>query len=194
MECDWGQERWSFRATGQTFVGESDAPHLSGSARGGRVRSALGSASAAIHLGKSGGPVGLNLEGSRMRSFKHSGDMGDIIYALPTIRIVGGGNLFLSKADFTRHQPNAAYLANIGPLLECQSYIKSVQLYDGRAVAFDLDLFRFIKNDCTNIAVRHLRAFGLPESEIDRQWLFVEPKPVAPVLINVTGRYRNRNF
>lgn len=129
-----------------------------------------------------------------VRSFKHSGDMGDIIYALPTIRVVGGGHLFLSKADFTRNQPNAAYLANIGPLLTCQSYVNSVQLYDGRSVAFDLDLFRFIKNDCTNIAARHLRAFGLPESEIDQQWLDVEPKRVASVVLNLTSRYRNSCF
>ena len=30
-----------------------------------------------------------------MKTFKHSGDMGDIIFSLPTIRALGGGVLYL---------------------------------------------------------------------------------------------------
>lgn len=125
------------------------------------------------------------------RAFKHSGDAGDILYSLPTVRVAGGGDLFLVRSHFTRVKTDEASLANIKPLLMAQPYISSVELHRGQAVAFDLDLFRSVGAPADNICKRHLRAFSFPESECDTPWLEVEPLEIAPVVINLTSRFRN---
>lgn len=129
-----------------------------------------------------------------MRSYKHSGDAGDSIYACPAIRVTGGGTLFLAKADFTRVQMDEKSAANIRPLLEAQPYIKEVLMWHGQAVAFDLDLFRYEWNLASNIAEQHLKAFGLPLAEVNNAWLTVDSNTVQPVVINRTARYRNPHF
>lgn len=129
-----------------------------------------------------------------LRTFKHSGDRGDIIYSLPTVRVAGGGELFLARSTFTRVKTDQSTFDDMAPLLQAQPYITGVDLYQGQAVAFDLDLFRTVGGAMENIAVRHLRAFGLPETEADTAWLAVGPEKVAPVVINRTARYQNVQF
>src|SRR6188474_2341706 len=105
-----------------------------------------------------------------MRSFKHSGDAGDIIYSLPTVRLVGGGTMYLAASGFTRVKTNERSAANIRPLLESQPYVQKVLMWHGESVAFDLDLFRFEWNPSSNIAEQHLKAFALPLSEVNNPW------------------------
>ena len=35
------------------------------------------------------------LTANLMKTFKHSGDMGDIVFSIPTVRALGGGVLYL---------------------------------------------------------------------------------------------------
>jgi len=92
-------------------------------------------------------------------SFKHSGHLGDIIYALPVIKQLTSrfcsqpAHLFLnlyykSRLDPSIDHPSGRYAlipetyAIIKPLLEKQDYISSVSQYSGENVDFDLDNFR----------------------------------------------------
>ncbi len=108
--------------------------------------------------------------------------------------IAGGGDFYLSRADFTRVKTGLPVLNNLGRLLQSQGYIKVVDLYRGQSVAFDLDGFRNVGSNYDNIAARHLRAFGFPQSVISEQWLFVKPIESAKVIINRTTRFLNPLF
>jgi len=60
-----------------------------------------------------------------LKTFLHGGDLGDVIYALPAIRALGGGALYLSEAHPGRESLTAArrdvllaLLERIDPLFE----------------------------------------------------------------------------
>jgi hypothetical protein len=64
--------------------------------------------------------------------FFHSGDLGDIVYSLPTIRAHGGGVLHIGPEDVgARSVPSRRLVRNIAPLLESQTYIVKVTLAAG---------------------------------------------------------------
>ena len=75
------------------------------------------------------------------KTFKHSGDLGDIIYSLPVIKSLGGGLLFLDttggadepscKAQCMDGKTNFNKTSYefIKPLIEAQPYIKGVLEY-----------------------------------------------------------------
>lgn len=133
-----------------------------------------------------------------MKSAVISGDIGDVIYSLPTVKALGVELIYLnvnSKYKLrgigqTKFNEKTAIL--LKPLIESQPYIKEVKLYDGEKVDYNLDLFRYI-GDLTysNLCWTMLKTFGCDPSEMTKQWLFVEPKPSKPVLINKTERYLN---
>lgn len=59
------------------------------------------------------------------RSFIHSGDYGDLIYALPTIKALGGGNLILNP-NLPKHAQHRMKISNLLELLTMQDYIGNV--------------------------------------------------------------------
>ena len=120
-------------------------------------------------------------------TFKHSGDMGDIIFSLPTVRALcsegailyldpkGGKNEPLvqgtDRGDYTRLDENS--IESLKPLLEMQPYIKEVKVWNGEKVDYNLDEFRkHIKFN--NLAVSHLEAFNLSHNHINSAWLEVD--------------------
>ena len=108
-----------------------------------------------------------------MKQFNHSGKLGDLIYALPTVRALGGGALYLHPSPELGFTLQAARSAL--SLLSRQPFIVDVQIWDGRPVDHDLDCWRaqpFAAS--TNIADAHLKAFGLPLLERDRTWLIAK--------------------
>ena len=122
-----------------------------------------------------------------MPTFKHSGDLGDIIFALPAIRALGGGILYLDpnaganepavKASIgkpTRLKQES--IDNLRPLLLAQPYIEDVRNWLGEAVNHNLDLFRQHLR-FNNLADSHLAAFNLPLTERDKPWITV-PEPI----------------
>lgn len=131
-----------------------------------------------------------------MKSFKHSGDLGDIIYSLPTIKALGGGVLYLNPNN-GETKFNMAGFNMIRPLVECQSYIRKVELFSGQPIDYDLDCFRVQGNlSHRPLATSHASVFGLPGSIADKPWL--DPPDALPpnkqwVVINATPRYQNPN-
>ena len=58
-----------------------------------------------------------------MKTFKHSGKCGDIIFSLPTIEMMGGGILYIPE-----HSPIGQNIySNMKPLLEKLPYIHEVR-------------------------------------------------------------------
>lgn len=133
-----------------------------------------------------------------MKTFKHSGDMGDIVFSVPTIRALGGGILYLDpdggqasalvandsmeviKGEATgRTKLNLAAIDALRPLLELQDCITQVAVWEGQPVDHDLDLFR---NHVRfhNLCISSLAAFGLSPSLAFGKWLAVPTKRKLP--------------
>lgn len=145
-----------------------------------------------------------------MISFKMSGNIGDILAALPAIRALGGGILYLnSKGLPIRYRPGSrhplknrtlspVWTKKLIPLLEPQPYLKKVIEWKGEEVDYDLDSFRDVK--CTggfNLAAINLaRACCLPfliDPDLFHAWLTVKPDRRFKncILVNRTIRYIN---
>lgn len=127
------------------------------------------------------------------KTFKHSGDLGDIIYSLPTIKRLGGGILYL---DITGGRDEPACRAQcmdgktkfnqesfnfVKPLIEAQPYIKSVEIYKPNIfIDYNLNLFRHKFSDpnarskTRNLLDLHLDAFNLDEWNPNEGWLEIK--------------------
>lgn len=152
-----------------------------------------------------------------MKTFLHSGAMGDLIYCLPTMRALGGGILYVdptggaadpfcrnycSEGRTKLNQESAEWLL---PLLKNQSYVAAAELYDGQNIDHNLNRMRAtyghkgFRDVCVNIAQYSLRAFGLEET--DRAcWPWLTANPVKALLpekrttvVNRTSRYQSRH-
>ena len=135
-----------------------------------------------------------------MNKFLHAGDMGDIIFSLPTIRALGGGELHLDPlgglydplvkwADRKQTKLNEDMILSLKPVLELQPYINKVFCL-GAKTKCDYNLNEFRKHiRYNNLSDSHLAAFNLPLEERDKQWLTIEPKKVAKTVICRSVRY-----
>ncbi|HEY1921498.1 MAG TPA: hypothetical protein VGG44_01935 [Tepidisphaeraceae bacterium] len=140
------------------------------------------------------------------KTFKHSGDLGDIIFALPAVRALGGGVLYLDPdggfsnpltkiADKVRTKLTAAAIDSFTPMLLQQPYISEVRHWHGEAVDYDLDEFRRHLR-FNNLSDSHLAAFGLPLTERDTPWLEIrEPIVIEgrPIVMNRSVRYQGNH-
>lgn len=152
-------------------------------------------------------PVSFAIEG-RANKFHHSGDLGDVIYALPTVRELGGGDIYLTPDNrtpmATREKMNPGRAELLRDLLLAQPYIRSVTYADEMpAVDYDLNQMRMLlrkeRLDMTrgfNLARIFLRAFGLPLHHDEESWLTVPAHrlPDTPIVINRTLRYQDPEF
>lgn len=129
-----------------------------------------------------------------MKTFSHSGDLGDVIYSLPTIRACGGGNLILfDYPGRTAHGMSAAKVARIKPLLECQDYIGTV-LWSESFIDHDLNGFRDHLGKTGNLTDAHLSTHGFDWNQRIERWIEVEPRTEKNVIFSRSARYRNQNF
>lgn len=129
-----------------------------------------------------------------MNSFSHSGDLGDLIYGLPTIRALGGGELWIHADQRTRVRMTAERVPSISEFLEQLPYISKC-VWNPSEAQFNLDLWR--KNCYTaglNIAEMHLKAFSLPFQHQGAPWIQIEGIKKTEVIINRTRRWRNEDF
>tara|TARA_R110000765_G_scaffold24535_2_gene61348 strand:- start:10469 stop:11179 length:711 start_codon:yes stop_codon:yes gene_type:complete len=119
-----------------------------------------------------------------IKTFKHSGDLGDIIYSLPTIKALGGGVLYLDPTGGSNDplvswgkrvntSLNEELIGSLKPLLEQQEYIKEIKLWDS-SVGVDYNLNEFRNNLTNNLSDSHLKAFGLSSSRRDDIWLSID--------------------
>jgi hypothetical protein len=119
--------------------------------------------------------------------FSHSGDLGDMIYALATIKACGGGHLRLTPANFVHTPWTESSVALVKSFLMIQPYIMSVFYYD-RPKGRNLDAWR---NDTRerNIIDKCLASQRLPVPH-SKPWLIVDREDhVADVVMHRNERY-----
>jgi hypothetical protein len=141
-----------------------------------------------------------------MKTFRHGGKIGDVIFSLPTIRELGGGILYLPER--TPDACNDLY-GSLKDLLLQQPYIKEVREYPSGLpymelapdihIDYDLDRARLQPlKGVIHIVKRYMDAFGINYPNWKEPWLNVEQKPFQRtwwntpdeyVLINYTGRH-----
>ena len=130
---------------------------------------------------------------STSQRFAHSGDLGDIVYSLPTIRACGGGRLALfDMPGRTAHGMTQERAERIIPLLKAQRYIDDA-FFTTDTIDHNINGFR--DHPHGNLADKHLSTMGLSWRERDRKWLQIDkPTHAADVVICRTERYRNDQF
>jgi len=150
---------------------------------------------------------------SHQLNLTHSGNAGDIIYALPTIKkiqeITGARMDIYFKLGRTVILPNYnthplgnvmlnEKMANLlFPLIRAQPYIHACELYTDQPIDIDLDYFRagLIPQDKGNIA-RWCGYITGVSPDLWKQWLIVEPDTTYAntIVIARSGRYRNMDI
>lgn len=131
--------------------------------------------------------------------YSHTGDLGDIIASLPTVRALGGGHYAIGYRPgigYGRESMEGARFNAIRPLLEEQPYIRGVkwigQNFDG--VNRDFSTWRHKLGAHENLLhaqARHLRAKASEDP-----WLTATPneKYRGVTVIARSARYHERSF
>lgn len=130
-----------------------------------------------------------------MSWFSHSGDLGDIIYSLPTIRASGGGKLVLfDYPGRTAHGMTEEKVNRLRPLLEYQNYIHSVEWSTTKQDS-SLNGFRDHIGNQQNLVDAHLATHGYTWEHRTTKWLDVPcHKYGLPVVLARSARYNNPRF
>lgn len=129
-----------------------------------------------------------------MKTFWHSGDLGDVIAALPTIRAMGGGELVIGyKPNGQRESLKGGRFEALVPLLLAQSYISSVRWGDPKAGYIDFSRFREIPDDGMNLAFCQANFAGIDEISME-PWLQATGGQHGRPVIARSSRYHNQEF
>lgn len=140
--------------------------------------------------------------------FYHSGDLGDVVYSLPAVRELGGGDLVLGPDNrsgmSTRAKMDERNASLLLPLLEAQPYLHSATWSSTLPTTtnHDLNSMRLLLRDYRldmqtgyNLARCYLRTFGLALHNDEPSWLHApDPRALAPVIINRSPRYHDPHF
>jgi len=137
-------------------------------------------------------------------TFKHSGTIGDLIYSLPIVKHVGGGDFYLHLAQIdwiTKHYygspPNPFHSGRMNlkdfdfmrDFMEAQSYIKNFAvLSEQTPITHNLDKFRplFVGHPGNYVDI-YAQAFGIDDEETKTS-LRTTPWVTTPGTRTVEGR------
>lgn len=124
--------------------------------------------------------------------FVHSGDIGDIIYAMPTIKAKGGGHLrLIHTPGRTSHGMSHAKAERLATLLRKQSYIESCE-FSTEHQGTSIDGFRD-HGGHGNLTDMHLATHGLDWTHRVEPWITVDhPSSPFEVIIHRSPRYAGR--
>lgn len=134
-----------------------------------------------------------------MKTFKHSGKMGDCIFALAAIQAMGGGILYLPER--APEVPNL--YSQMYHLLKAQPYIHDVleypdcDQYETMPLKVDIDLDRHRthrQRGKVNMVQRYFDVFGIKQP-VPWKWLEVNPivLPEPHTVFALTNRFRERS-
>jgi len=144
-------------------------------------------------------------------NINHSGNIGDVVYALPTIKriyeITGTPiNLYLKLGQprilpqYMSHPLGGVMLNQkmvdlLSPLVNSQGYVANCEVYNGQFIHIDLDIFRSqtIPLDKANIARWCGYVTGITP-QLWKSWITVVPNTAYKdsIIIARSGRYRNK--
>ena len=133
-------------------------------------------------------------------NFLHSGKLGDIVWAMPTIQYLGGGTLYLKidEIDFGINEikltESSAY--SIMSFLKSQDYIHDVKIYKNESIDYDLDQFRRYIFNIPQITIAESVLLGQGirgnhEEKLSRPWVSVDKDEnvLNKIIISRTSRY-----
>ena len=151
-----------------------------------------------------------------MKTYRHSGTLGDLIYSLSIVKKMANDNaMFLValnniencvsqygyRPDEVSHEHRGRFTYQdyewLRPLLKRQSYIKEVGTWTQGTSDPDVDLDRFrgtlFRGFEGNYVQAYHIAFGIPfmMQDYDTPWLEADAKTVKPIVISRTSRYRD---
>jgi hypothetical protein len=123
--------------------------------------------------------------------FSHSGDFGDIIYSLATIKYIGGGELVLFPSLKTRVIFNKRRFDAIYELISKQSYIENLRFTEDN-IDTPLDRFRYWLR-WFSLPESHMYAYGVSKEDalsfLNNKWLDIESKEESKTLFVYTRRF-----
>jgi len=139
-------------------------------------------------------------------NFKHSGHLGDLIYALPILKELSKKskcNLYINLGEkigrnyFKHPTGNVAITERsfqmIVPLLEAQSYIHSIHQWNNEKIDIDLDVFRDLPVSMEFHSIRwYYHIIGI-QPDMTLPFLEVPPHPTVKDKIVVVRTFRGRN-
>lgn len=143
-------------------------------------------------------------------SFYHSGNLGDVMYALPAIKAYGGGDLYIGPEQ-RKTSPCMVPITQdqydmLEPLLSQQEYLRNVEFSKSypSGTFHDLNGFRNLwvdrkkkhANGVETLCQAHFWFLGIMDKfEEDRPWLAVpDPIPTGKIIIHRSPRYNSYNF
>lgn len=149
-------------------------------------------------------------EKPKNKIFYHSGDIGDVVYALQAVKDSGGGEVVLGPhmADVRpavkpRASLTLALYALLEPLVKSQHFVKSVSFADKTPPGvYDLNQFRHVEWQKASgfkfksIVDMSREVVGLPEDyDINEPWLEIkDPIFAADVIIHRSTRFYGTSF
>jgi hypothetical protein len=131
------------------------------------------------------------------RRFYHTGDLGDIIAALPIIRQLGGGELVIGNHSHGGWRPmEGARFDAIQELVAAQPYISKVRFeHQPDEVDFDFSGFRRVYSRRYSLSEAQAKWLNLSNLNL-APWLEVRPSELSKgkIIVARSGRYQNRRF
>jgi hypothetical protein len=129
---------------------------------------------------------------SIMTYFKHGGDLGDTVLFLPTLKHHNAG-LILHHYHRCRDPYTALHADVILPLVQAQPYCPEARYWlpsdaDNPDIQ-DGNSWRNSYNGYSQLCYAQTLCYGVTLEELQQPWITVQPKPIAPVVINRSTRY-----
>jgi len=133
-----------------------------------------------------------------VKTFLHSGKLGDIIWALPVIKYLGGGKLYIkpNEWDGAELKLSLESALSIISLLNEQEYIHGAEMYGGQRIDYDLNQFRNVIFRYPGITISQSVFLGLGITDnvseyLNTPWLKVDKDPnvIDKIVVSRTGRY-----
>lgn len=125
----------------------------------------------------------------------HSGEIGDVIYALPTIKVLGARNIYAVDRPWTRpdFRGRSRFLKR---LLESQHYIDSIEPHTSQPIDLDLSNYRSHGHKFGETIINRIARYARVKVDQSEQWLDVEPDPGTKdrIVINRCPRWWGQRF
>lgn len=129
------------------------------------------------------------IAGAAIKTFRHSGARGDMIYSLPTVIARGGGDFKINRRynHYFATPVDDEEMAGILEFFRTQSYLSSVEEWYGEYLDFDLDAFRAQNVIMNVLTVAHLNSF-MAEFDLRKPWIEVDKIPAIPMADIIVAR------
>lgn len=179
---DYGNEAGKFEGKALIFNSRS------------QMQKIMDSRAVLVHRCKDGSCIDVLSSNAHEKSFGHSGDLGDIVFAMGIIKASGGGTVYLKSDSNCREPLTETRFSAIQPLLKSQSYIKDVKWWKDEIVCFDFSEFRKEHKPNLSLLESQRKYIGAPEIEPRFPWLMIQGNDNGLIVISRTGRYNNPTF